>query len=535
MKAKITQSMYLVVFLLLGTSIGAWAQWQPAIQNFRPYDQGGLNMYEAPKQYDTVVYDGFKIRFGANFTQGYQKLANSNSAKAILTSTAPNSTPSLWETAPASGIFTNNAGVVQAGTFVPDPNIYGGYLNTSLTTGNLFTNGNQVYEQAGGFPLAMANFNIDVQLTDGVRLNLVSYMSSHHHNEFWVKGGYFQIDKVKFLGSEFMNNLWKNLTLKVGHMEINYGDAHFRRSDGGNAMWNAFIDNQIIDQFTTEIGGELYWQKNGVITMLGVTDGEIQGNVSKPNDRSPSIYGKLGYDKKFGDRKRARITGSFYNTASSISNTLYGGDRTGSNYQYVVQPWNSTLTGNAFAGRYNPGFSDNVSSFMINPSAKFNGFEFFGTYEEMQGNSSVENGEVKYSNLGTPYYYNNTPGQTTIASRSNRKFVQYEADLVYRFGKNENYYVGAKYNYVKGDHLYGQSTSQSAPSTTNIISPGGINQGYTQKIAIERTSIAAGWYITRNVMFKGEYVVQRYYDFPTDDIRSKGWFEGFVIQGVIGF
>ena len=63
--------------------------------------------------------------------------------------------------------------------------------------------------------------------------------------------------------------------------------------------------------------------------MLAMTDGEIQGSVSKPDDRKPSIYGKFGFDKKFGDI-RARLTGSFYTTKSSISNTLYGGDRTGS-------------------------------------------------------------------------------------------------------------------------------------------------------------------------------------------------------------
>lgn len=523
MKAKINQAHYLMVILLLLTATGSWAQLQPKLPFFRPYDKDGVNMYETNKV-DTLPFEGLKVRFGANFTQGYQNLSHSNKARAILTASGATS-PSLWESAPGSGaFFSNPAGTgAQVNGIVPDANVYGGYVNAN--TYALYSNNMAVYQMAGGFPLAQANFNIDVQLADGVRVSLVSYMSAHHHNEFWVKGGYFQIDKVGFMGSEMLNNLWKNLTLKVGHMEINYGDAHFRRTDGGNAIYNPFIENQIIDQFTTEIGAELYWQKNGVITMIAMTDGEIQGNVSKPDDRKPSIYGKLGYDKDFGDRKRARLTGSFYTTASSISNTLYGGDRTGSNYQYVLEPWNATLTANAFSGRYNPGFRDNVQSIMINPSGKFKGFEFFGTYEIMEGNTPVENGEVKYTNPNL--FYNGTSGasgQTTISKLPNRKFTQIEADLVYRFGKNEKYYVGAKYNNVQGDHVYGQSTS-----ATNI------NQGTRTKIGIERTSFAAGWYLTRNVMFKGEYVVQRYYDFPTDDIRSKGWFEGLVIQGTIGF
>ena len=50
-------------------------------------------------------------------------------------------------------------------------------------------------------------------------------MASHHHYETWVKGGYVQVDKVGFLKSEWLDKVWKNLTLKAGHMEINYGDA----------------------------------------------------------------------------------------------------------------------------------------------------------------------------------------------------------------------------------------------------------------------------------------------------------------------
>ncbi|HBK88782.1 MAG: hypothetical protein U0289_01450 [Cyclobacteriaceae bacterium] len=505
MKTRINQSSYWLTLLLLLTTLGAFAQ-QPAIQYFRPYDQRGVNVYETPKN-DTVVFDGLKLRLGANFTQGWQNITHSNNARAILTGAG-----NLYESAPGSNTFYTNL----AGTGAPvtnltqDPNVYGGYISP---TGQLYSNSNAVYQQAGGFPLAQANFNMDIQLADGVRVSLVSYMSAHHHNEFWVKGGYFQIDKVGFMGSEFLNKLWKNLTLKVGHMEINYGDAHFRRSDGGNTMWNPFIENNLMDAFTTEIGAELYWQKNGIIAMLAMTDGEIQGSVSKPDDRKPSIYGKFGFDKKFGDI-RARLTGSFYTTKSSISNTLYGGDRTGSNYQYVMEPWNATLTGNAFSGRINPGFKDNVTSIMVNPFVKFKGIELFGTYETSSGNSQVENGEIKYSD----------PTKPTFSALPNRSWQQIEADVVYRFGKNERYYIGAKYNKVSGTAVFGTSTS-----ATNI------NQGTRQDVSVERTSFGAGWFITRNVLFKAEYVNQKYNDYPTDNILSGGKFNGLVVQGIIGF
>jgi hypothetical protein len=453
---------------LLVTVQTAWAQ-RGDIQYFRPYDQRGINVFETSKE-DTVVFDGLKLRLGANFTQGYQSLKHSNA----------DNTP-----------------------------------------------GQALYKMKGGFPLAQANLNIDVQLADGVRLNLVSYMSSHHHNEFWVKGGYLQIDKVGFMNSEFLNNLWTNLTLKVGHMEINYGDAHFRRSDGGNTFWNPYMEGNIMDAFTTEIGAELYWQKSGVLLMAGATNGEIQGNVAERSIagssdngsvKGPSIYGKLGYDKPFGENNRVRITGSLLTKKSSISGTLYGGDRTGSNYQFVMEPTNATVAANAFSGRVNPNFKDNVTSIMINPFVKLGGLEFFGTYEVAKGKNAVENGEIQYNDSVDP---------TTFEEQSDRKFTQLAADLLYRFGSREQFYAGARYNTLDGEQVFGQST--------NPALAGGISQGTRKDVSVNRTAFAAGWFITKNVLVKGEYVIQKYQDFPTGNILEDGEFKGFVLQGVIAF
>jgi hypothetical protein len=359
----------------------------------------------------------------------------------------------------------------------------------------------------------MANLNLDAQLADGIRVSLVSYMSTRHHNEFWVKGGYFQIDKVGFLNNEFMNQLWKNLTLKIGHMEINYGDAHFRRSDGGNALYNPFVENNIMDAFATEIGGELYWQKSGFLAMVGVTDGEVQGSVTKGKDRSPSVYGKIGYDNVVAQDLRVRVTGSLYTTKSSISNTLYSGDRAGSRYYMVLEAQNATTKDNFTSGRLNPGFKDNVTAIMVNPFVKFRGLELFGTYEIAKGSSQVENGEIQSTDPAVP----------ALNKLENRQFNQYAIDALYRFA-NDKMYIGGKYNIVEGDLAFGQVTTQPA-----------ISQGVRDDVKVERTALSAGWFITPNILMKAEYVTQKHRDFPATDIRSNGKFEGFVIEGVIGF
>jgi hypothetical protein len=483
------------------------------IQYFRHYDQRGINVFETSKE-DSTEFDGLKLRIGANFTQQYQNFKHSNKARAILapvTVTTP-ALPRLRETTPGSGIFetfpaNGNPGVVQEGVR-PADGIYAGYLNAA---NQVYTNTNALYEISPGFNLAMANLNIDVQLADGVRVSLVSYMSSRHHNEFWVKGGYFQIDKVGFLNSDFLNNLWKNLTLKIGHMEVNYGDAHFRRSDGGNALYNPFVENNILDAFTTEIGGELYWQKSGALVMVGITDGEVQGSVTKPNDRSPSLYTKIGYDRTVAEDVRVRLTGSLMTTKSSIRNTLYAGDRTGSHYYFIMEPTTATLTGNFTSGRVNPNITDNVTAWVINPFVKYKGFELFGTYEQVKGNTPIENGEVQNPN----------PNVARLEKLDDRKFTQYAVDVLYRFA-NDKLYVGGKYNKVSGTLALDQNAAA-------------FNAGTRTDISIERTSLGAGWFITRNVLFKAEYVSQKYNDFPVDNILHGGKFNGWLVEGIIGF
>jgi hypothetical protein len=503
MKTRILSMKSLVMTLGLVMMV-AWAYAQQApIQYWRPYDKRGINVFEIQKDQDSVQYDGFKVRIGAGFTQGFQSLNHETGAKAVLN---PNSgTGAVYvETTPGSGSFVNRATGAPATGITQNPAVYGGYLVGTTP----YTNANALYEMGGGFPLAQANFNIDVQLADGVSLNLVSYMASHHHNEFWVKGGFLKVDKVSFLNSEVLDKLWKNLTLKVGHMEINYGDAHYRRSDGGHTLQNPWIENNIMDAFTTEIGAELYWQKNGIILMGAYTDGEIQGNIYDPSlpnvsKRKPSFYGKVGIDKQLQEKLRVRLTASAYTTKSSISNTLMGGDRTGSNYQFVMDNTSATVTTAYTSGRFNPGYRDNITSFMVNPFVKFGGLEFFGTWEYAKGNNALENGEG-----------------STYGDLDNRQTHQTSGELIYRFGKNENLYIGTRYQKLTSNLVFGQTSSAAGTLTP---------------IEINRLSVAAGWFITRNVLLKGEYVNQEYSGYPDTERFYKGKFNGIVIQGAISF
>jgi hypothetical protein len=437
------------LLLLFALPASVWAQDEKMTYgrptNWRAYDQTGINVFETKKD-NSITSDGLRFRIGAGFTQQFQNLKHENNGAA------------------------------------------------------LFEGSNKLYPLTSGFMTAQANLFLDVQLADGIRLNVTTYLSSRHHNEAWVKGGYIQFDKLPLKG-KIWDDIMKVTTIKVGHMEINYGDAHFRRSDGGQTLYNPFMESYIMDGYATEIGGEVYVQKNGLFGMVGATNGMIKGNVDSVTKtaqddnikRSPSLYLKGGFDRNISDDVRVRLSGSYYHNGSSAASglTLYGGDRTGSNYQNVMEkaPLGAALpasTAIAFSGRFNPGFTKKVDAYMINGFLKIYGLELFGTYENAKGRSKTET--------------------------FTRKMQQYAGDVVYRFGWHENLFAGARYNKVKG-----------------------LLAGFTDKVDIDRFAAAGGWFITKNVLLKGEYVIQKYNSFPTADYRSSGKFNGYVVEAVVGF
>jgi len=403
------------------------------IQHLRPADARGLNMFETPK-FDSVPYTGFKLGWGAAFTQQFQGLRHSNTA-------------------------------------TPKPDANGVNTNQLITIGNGFNN-------------AVANLYLNAQVARGIRLAMTSYASARHHQESWIKDGYALIDESP-IDHPLLNSIMKYTTLRVGHFEIDYGDAHYRRSDNGQAMYNPFVGNYILDAFTTEIGGEVYLRNGPWLAMGGVTGGEVHGQVTAPAKRSESYLGKLGVDKEFAKNLRFRLTGSLYANGQSASNTLFTGDRAGSRYYDVLENTTSTETANAWSGAIRPGFSNNVHAYVVNPFVKVGGVEFFGNFETASGKGAAE--------------------------INNRTIRQYVGEALYRFA-NDQLYVGGRYNTVKGELA-----------------------GIANDISVNRWQYGGGWFVTPLLLTKIEYVNQKYLDFPATDIRNGGQFKGFMVEGVLAF
>jgi hypothetical protein len=418
---RLFQHAGLLASTLLISSIG-FSQ-QAGLQYFRPNNANGLNAFETSKS-DTVPYSGFKVFVGGDFAIQFQGLSQSND----------------FEDAPLVDLASN--------------------IN-----------------------LPAANLNLDVQLADGFRMHLRTYLSSRNHNEAWVKGGYIQLDNLDLISEGFLEEFMNIATIRIGMDEINYGDTHFRRSDNARAIYNPFVGNYIMDAFTTEPFVELTLQKSGLLAVLGFTNGRLNQSPL-PGDDGIAFYAKLGYDKQIKDDLRLRLTGSIYSSSDkSTRDYLYNGDRAGARYYSVLEGTNDARISN-FLPRFNPGFG-NQTAFQINPFVKFQGLEFFGVFEVAGNGNDAVGGS----------------------------FTQLGAEIIYRLGKREQLYVGGRYNTVSGEVTDAAST-----------------------VDINRINVGGGWYLTKNVLTKLEYVASQYDGPGNKGTKFEGaQFDGFVIEAVISF
>ena len=426
MKTLLTKTL-VTIFALLFVTAGAYAQQDRELQYFVSPDKTGLNQFEAPFTTD-IEFDGLNVRIGGSNTLQFQGISHENDA-------------------------------------------------------------DNLPELESNFNLATSNLDFDVALANGMRMHLRTYLSSQNHPEAWVKGGYIQIDRLDFIQEDFAAGLMDNLRFKVGHMELNYGDTHFRRSDNGAAIHNPFVGNYIMDSFTTEVAGEVYYYSGPLFGMFGLSNGKLNQSTEAGEFKThATVYGKLGYDSQINDNLRLRLTGSILNVSQSTSIYLYSGDRAGTRYYNVITP------GNFRAGRYAPSFTPGrgapagvgeMTSIMINPFVKLGGLEFFGVIETVSGKQATAD--------------------------DSRNFTQLGGELLYRFGANEDVYLGARYNSVDGEQTNGD-------------------------IEISRFNIGGGWFLTDNVLAKFEYVTQSYdgdgfANGPYDGAK----FDGVMLEAVVSF
>jgi hypothetical protein len=85
-------------------------------------------------------------------------------------------------------------------------------------------------------------------------------------------------------------------------------------------------------------------------------------------------------------------------------------------------------------------------------------------------------------------------------------------DTVYRFRADESLFAGVRYNRAEGELT-----------------------GIADQVGATRWQVGGGWFLTPNVLAKGEYVHQEYFGYPVSNVKHGGTFKGFIVEGVVGF
>lgn len=331
--------------------------------------------------------------------------------------------------------------------------------------------------------LPTANLNLTSDLAPGIQLHMNVFLSSRHHNEAWVEGGYMTIDALPFLPAA--DGIMEYITIKAGVMTPNYGDAHFFRSTNADVTKNPFVGNWIMDAYTTNPGIEIMYRNNGILAMVGTNNGRM--NYGRGNDIGKDLVldMKLGYDKQIDEDLRLRGTVSGYYVPNGHSGSyLWGGDRAGARY-YNVVVWHDD--DNFRSGRWDPSSGQTkMFSYMVNLYAEYKGLEVFGIYENMNGDKLNRDKTI------TTQHYTQTAVQA-----------------IYNIN---NFYVGGRYNNVSD------------------------NNGST----VTRYNLGGGFFMTDNVLLKLDYVNQLYDGPAHNDVNTGinidgGKFNGLVFEAAISF
>jgi hypothetical protein len=250
-----------------------------------------------------------------------------------------------------------------------------------------------------------------------------------------------------------------------------------------------------MDAFTTAFGLEILVRQSGFLVMGGINSGSLKPALSGYNTTSTvyseynmfneiALHWKAGYDSQITDNLRLRATVSGFHCFNHHFGSLYYGDRSGSRYYLVMKPRTNSASdvdpaSGHTSGNWGPGLTDRNNAIMANLFGKFHGFELFGTYEHNGG---------------------------TVLSGAEFTFQQIAVEGLYRFGKEEQFYGGARYNMV----------SNQADESVN------------------RYQVTAGWSITKNIIAKVEYVNQNYKDFGLYRSADAG-FNGIMVEAGISF
>ena len=335
-------------------------------------------------------------------------------------------------------------------------------------------NGNEGTDLEPSFQTAWGNLSFMAEVNGGDLVVFADlYLSSRPHpSTTYGNEGYMLFRRIPGESgvADWLNDtVFKHVNVKAGHFEIDYGDAHYRRSDNAWVSRNLLVGNYLVDPDVEEIGIEVFSKPHWPVKWLaGVTSGTTTENVN-PGRGLASVHGKVWIDPT----DDLRISASAYyvdhsdnppSGPGSTSGRLFSSRRSGGPYAGVWGGGNSP-------GELTIGADELVTAFQGDITYTPGPWEFYG-------------------NVG---WVEDANPNGSLAGKPTERWFYGAAEGAYFF--NPRTYVAGRYSFARASDVKGEASDGM----------------------IHRGQIGGGYWLTRNTLVKAEYVHQFAQGFDPDD------------------
>ncbi len=349
---------------------------------------------------------------------------------------------------------------------------------------NNFLNIQRLNPIPSGFQTAWGSFDFLVSYKDVLDVYAEIYISSRAHpSTTYGSEGWILLRGVPdaFRGVFLLDWLFRNVSVKAGLFEVDYGDQRYYRSDNARVQRNPLIGNFVVDPDTEEPGFEIM-SKPGIFNWLvGAGSGTSTGNWSKGR-------GMSGHAKIWLDTHGFRAALSGYTNDQSKTSNVFGRGTTGNLFS-------NNRSGEAYSGIMNGGDGPG----QILPG---NG----GLVGAVQGDLGWRIGGLRLNG-----FY----GSILDADTDGRPYSPYEIATAYLVGVNyfkadnsphERWLYGSVqvvYDWTDRFYTAMRYSGAIARELNNVRTSGRVDRG----------QIGFGYWMMRNLLIKMEYVYQRYSHF----------------------
>ncbi len=366
-----------------------------------------------------------------------------------------------------------------------------------LTQDNVWINGQQPSGLQAGFQTPFANVSFLAQFEDIFDVYFDFYMSSRPHPDYMQGGqGYMLFKGLPKRLKEYRALDWffHYMDVKAGAFEIDYGDAHYRRSNNGMVQQNPLIGNYVVDPRATDIGVELIGATTPLKWLVGVGSGTYKGHFD--DGSGYSVHAKLWGDPYPGLRSSFSIyhsnhsgDGPGWPENNGTAGDLFVTNRSGG-------PYAGVFGGGDAPGQLLPGAGQLVTAAQADLTWRRSPLELYGYF------GWVQDADINGDQPGSP----------------KESWFYYAAEGIYNI--TDRLYLAARY-------------SGAAASSIDDHSSDGF---------ISRIAMGGGYWFFDTVLIKMELVYQQLHGFNQSDGEVCGvdsWrdpsFYGAITEASFGF